>query len=237
MTASRNAEPEVLVEVTNVHHAYGDGALRREVLSGISARILAQEIVIVTGPSGSGKTTLLTLVGALRRLQSGSIRLAGAELFGATASTLATARGAVGFIFQQHNLLPALTACENVQMPLGLERALSPKAIRARALELLGAVGLSDHAGKRPAQLSGGQRQRVAIARALARRPRLIIADEPTASLDSVSGRAVADLLRRLAQAEGCGVLLVTQDDRILDIADRILRLQDGTWCVHSGPG
>ena len=227
------AEPEVLVEATEVRHAYGHGALQQEVLHGISARILAREIVIVTGPSGSGKTTFLTLIGGLRQLQSGSIRLAGAELAGASHAALAAARHAMGFIFQQHNLLPALTARENVQMALALERGLAPRAIRARALELLAAVGLADHADKRPAQLSGGQRQRVAIARALAARPRIILADEPTASLDAESGRGVVEFLQRLARAEGCAVLIATHDVRILDIADRLLHLENG-WLEES---
>lgn len=228
MSATPPTDAAVLVAVKDLHHAYGEGVLKREVLHGVSARILAREIVIITGPSGSGKTTFLTLMGGLRQLQSGSIKLAGLELAGATASDLATARRAIGFVFQQHHLLPALTARENVQMPLALEKGLPPKAMQARALELLNAVGLADHADKRPAQLSGGQRQRVAIARALAARPRIILADEPTASLDTASGRDVVGFLQRLARAEGCAVLIATHDVRILDIADRVLHLENG---------
>lgn len=231
MSAPPKTEPDVLVEATDIYHAYGEGALKREVLHGISARILAREIVIITGPSGSGKTTFLTLIGGLRQQQSGSIRLAGTELAGASPATLAAARHAIGFVFQQHHLLPALTVRENVQMPLALEPNLSGKAIRSRAFELLAAVGLADHADKRPAQLSGGQRQRVAIARALAGRPRIILADEPTASLDAASGRDVVEFLQRLARAEGCAVLIATHDVRILDIADRLLHLEDG--CIE----
>jgi len=138
------------------------------------------------------------------------------------------ARRAIGFIFQQHNLLPAFTARENVQLALAVDPALSPRECRARAMELLSAVGMSEHLSKRPAQLSGGQRQRVAIARALVRRPRVILADEPTASLDRVTGREIVDLLQRLAREEDCALILITHDQRILSIADRLLHLEDG---------
>ncbi len=228
MTSTATDEPDVLVDVADVRYAYNQGALKREVLHGVSARILSREIVIVTGPSGSGKTTFLTLIGGLRQLQSGIVRLAGVDLGHVSAAELSAARRAIGFVFQQHHLLPALTAQENVQIPLALESGLDTKAIRLRALELLTAVGLADHADKHPAQLSGGQRQRVAIARALACRPRIILADEPTASLDAASGRDVVEILQRLARAEGCAVLIATHDIRILDIADRVLHLEDG---------
>jgi putative ABC transport system ATP-binding protein len=228
MTSTATDEPDVLVDVADVRYVYNQGALKREVLHGVSARIVAREIVIITGPSGSGKTTFLTLIGGLRQLQSGSIRLAGLDLAQINAAELAAARRAIGFVFQQHHLLPALTAQENVQIPLALEPGLDTKAIRLRAFELLKAVGLADHADKRPAQLSGGQRQRVAIARALACRPRIILADEPTASLDAASGRDIVEILQRLARAEGCAVLIATHDIRILDIADRVLHLEDG---------
>ncbi len=221
--------PEVLVAARDVHHAFGEGELRREVLHGISCEIRAREIVLITGPSGSGKTTFLTLIGALRGLQTGSIRLLGQELRDAGPDALVDARRAVGFIFQQHNLLPAFTACENVQLPLAVDPALSAAECRSRALGLLDAVGLAAHAHKRPAQLSGGQRQRVAIARALVRRPRVILADEPTASLDRAAGREAVELLQRLAREEDCALILVTHDQRILRIAGRLLHLEDGT--------
>jgi putative ABC transport system ATP-binding protein len=138
------------------------------------------------------------------------------------------ARRAIGFIFQQHNLLPAFTARENVQLALAVHPGLSPRKCRTRAMELLSAVGMSEHLSKPPAQLSGGQRQRVAIARALVRRPRVILADEPTASLDRVTGREIVDLLQRLAREEDCALILITHDQRILSIADRLLHLEDG---------
>jgi putative ABC transport system ATP-binding protein len=217
-----------LVQAADVRHAFGEGELRKEVLHGVSCEIHSREIVIITGPSGSGKTTFLTLIGALRGVQTGSVRLLGEELRGASLEALVKARRAVGFIFQQHNLLPAFTACENVQLPLAVDPALLPSECRRRAMEMLDAVGMSPHAHKRPAQLSGGQRQRVAIARALVRRPRIILADEPTASLDSVTGREAVELLQRLAREEDCALILITHDARILTIADRLLRLEDG---------
>ena len=217
-----------LVQARDVRHAFGEGDLRKEVLHGISCEIHSREIVIIAGPSGSGKTTLLTLIGALRGLQTGSVSLLGQELRGAKPEVLVEARRAIGFIFQQHNLLPAFTARENVQLALAVDPGLSPRECRARAMELLSAVGMSEHLSKRPAQLSGGQRQRVAIARALVRRPRVILADEPTASLDRVTGREIVDLLQRLAREEDCALILITHDQRILSIADRLLHLEDG---------
>jgi putative ABC transport system ATP-binding protein len=219
---------EISVEAREVRHAFGEGDLRKEVLHGVSCRIHSQEIVIITGPSGSGKTTFLTLIGALRGLQTGSISLLGQELRGAKPETLVEARRAIGFIFQQHNLLPAFSARENVQLALAIEPGLSSLECRTRARELLSAVGMSEHEHKRPAQLSGGQRQRVAIARALIRRPRVILADEPTASLDGVTGREIVELMQGLAREEGCALILITHDPRILSIADRLLHLEDG---------
>jgi putative ABC transport system ATP-binding protein len=221
--------PPPLVQTTGLRHAFGDGELRREVLHGVSCEVRGREIVIMTGPSGSGKTTFLTLVGALREVQGGSVRLFGQELRGAARPALVAARRAVGFIFQQHHLLPAFTACENVQLALGAGPALGSSACRREALEHLASVGLAEHSHKRPAQLSGGQRQRVAIARALVRRPRLILADEPTASLDRETGREIVELLQRLAQRDDCALIMITHDTRILNIADRVLHLEDGS--------
>lgn len=217
-----------LVEARDVRHAFGEGDLRKEVLHGVSCAIRPREIVIITGPSGSGRTTFLTLIDALRGVQTGSVRLLGQELRGASAEALVRARRAVGFIFQQHHLLPAFTAAENVHLPLAAEPETPARECRARAAELLAAVGMAGHAHKRPAQLSGGQRQRVAIARALVRRPRVILADEPTASLDRATGREAVDLLRRLAREEDCALILITHDQRIRSIADRLLHLEDG---------
>ena len=216
------------VKIESLVHVFGRGATRREVLRGISLNIAAGEVVILTGPSGCGKTTLLTLIGALRSTRSGSVNVLGQELNGAARRCRQRLRRRIGMIFQGHNLLKCLTAEENVQMGADLLPGLSFAARRARSREWLRAVGLEGHEGKRIDQLSGGQRQRVAIARALAAEPQLLLADEPTASLDSVSGRSVVELLGKLAREQACAVLMVTHDPRILDMADRLLRMEDG---------
>jgi putative ABC transport system ATP-binding protein len=217
--------PPVVLE--QVDHSFGEGALRKQILYDVNVEIGAGEIVIVTGPSGSGKTTLLTLIGALRSAQEGSLRVLGQELRNAGARTLQNVRKGIGYIFQAHNLLDSLSARQNVELSLHLHPNGTRRASR-RAVEMLQAVGLGDHVEYFPSQLSGGMRQRVAIARALAGEPRLILADEPTASLDRESGRDVVDLMHRLAKEQEATVLLVTHDNRILDIADRILHLEDG---------
>ena len=217
---------EPVVSIDSVDHFYGTGALRKQVLYQISAGISPGEIVILTGPSGSGKTTILTLIGALRAVEHGSLRVLGRELNGADGRTRVSIRESVGFIFQAHNLLESLTARQNVQM--GLTVGGGSGDARARSMGVLDAVGLGNRADYYPHQLSGGQRQRVAIARALVRQPKIILADEPTAALDRVSGREVADILHQLAKKQGCALLLVTHDNRILDVADRILTLEDG---------
>jgi len=216
------------IVVEGLDHTYGAGVLRKQILFDISAEIPAGQIVIVTGPSGSGKTTFLTLVGALRSAQTGSVRVLGEELCNATPGTLEKVRRQIGFIFQQHNLLEALTALQNVELGLRVSRRLNRAALRKRAAEMLEAVGLAEHQEKRPEQLSGGQRQRVAIARALAAEPAMLLADEPTASLDKQSGREVVDRMQTLARQNGTTILLVTHDNRILDVADRIMHLEDG---------
>ena len=217
-----------LIEARELNHHYGRGQLRRQVLFDIDVAIPQGEIVIVTGPSGSGKTTLLTLVGALRSAQAGSLRVLGEELRGARRSTLERVRRQIGFIFQHHNLLGALTALQNVELGIRVTGRVPAGAVRRRASEMLEAVGLHGHMEHRPGQLSGGQRQRVAIARALAAEPGMMLADEPTASLDKQSGRDVVDRMKYLAQEHGTTILLVTHDHRILDIADRIVHLEDG---------
>lgn len=194
----------------------------------MTAAVRPGEIVILTGPSGSGKTTVLTLIGALRTAQRGSLRVFGEELVAAPRRRLAGIRRRIGYIFQHHNLLDGLTARQNVQMALALQGRLPRRESRARAARMLEEVGLGDCVDRYPRELSGGQKQRVAVARALVADPRLILADEPTASLDKTSGREVVALLRDLARRRGGSVVLVTHDSRILDIADRILHLEDG---------
>lgn len=209
-----------------VSHSYGRGSLRRRVLHEVSAEINEGEVVLFTGPSGSGKSTLLTLVGALRSTQKGSLRVLGQELCGADERRLVRVRRRIGYVFQAHNLLDSLTARENVEVALQLHDRFGGRKRRAKAM--LESVGLADQVSQTPRTLSGGQRQRVAIARALATEPQIVLADEPTASLDRATGREVIELLRRLARDQGVTVVIVTHDNRILDTADRVLHLEDG---------
>ena len=222
------------VLVRGLSYAYGEGELRRPVLREVDLEIAAGEIVLLTGPSGSGKTTLITLIGALRAMQQGSCRVLGQELMGASEEARVMLRRRVGFIFQNHNLLGFLTARQNVAMALELDPTTREQERLERAGAVLAAVGLADRADARPSQLSGGQRQRVAVARALVGNPGLILADEPTAALDRVSGQEVVHLLRDLAKSRGVPILLVTHDPRILDIADRILAMEDGRMVAPS---
>jgi putative ABC transport system ATP-binding protein len=219
---------EPFITIHDLSHAFGTGALRKEVLQEVSIDFYPGEIVIIMGPSGSGKTTLLTLAGALRTVQQGSIRMDGVELYQAKPADIRTVRRKIGFIFQAHNLVASLSACENVQLALTMDPAETTASSRQKALHYLDMVGLADHGHQKPDELSGGQKQRVAIARALIRRPGIIMADEPTAALDRKTGREVVELLQKLARTEGVAILLVTHDNRILDVADRIITLEDG---------
>ena len=214
--------------VENIDHYFGQGQLQKQVLFDINLEISSGEIVIMTGPSGSGKTTLLTLVGGLRSAQSGSLKVLGQELCGATAKQLTQARRHHGYIFQAHNLHGSLTALQNVRMGLEVHPKISVEEMEFRATEMLKEVGLGERLNYYPDDLSGGQKQRVAIARALVSHPKLVLADEPTAALDSKSGRDVVTLMQTLAKEQGCTILLVTHDNRILDIADRIVEMEDG---------
>ena len=216
------------IRVHGLNHSYGKGALKKQILFDVGVEIQAGEIVIVTGPSGSGKTTLLTLVGALRSAQEGNVTILGEELRRARPATLEKVRRQIGFIFQQHNLLAALTSLQNVELGVRASGRFPRSEHRRRARDMLDAVGLGERMRHKPEQLSGGQRQRVAIARALASEPAIVMADEPTASLDKQSGREVVDRMKTLAKDHGTTILLVTHDNRILDIADRIVHLEDG---------
>jgi putative ABC transport system ATP-binding protein len=219
---------EPVISIRNVNHYYGAGTLRQQILFDVCADIFSGEIVIITGPSGSGKTTLLTLVGALRSVEEGSLKVLDHELRGAGNQEMVGIRENIGFIFQAHNLLEALTACQNVQMALGIDSSLSDDEARTRSENALQSVGLGKYLEAHPSKLSGGQRQRVAIARALVRHPKIVLADEPTAALDRKTGREVVELIQLLAKEQGCTIMLVTHDNRILDIADRVLTLEDG---------
>ena len=216
------------VDIHALSHWYGKGSTRRQVLQGVDLQISAGEVVLLTGPSGCGKTTLLTLIGALRKVQEGEVEVFGQQLRGAARVQRQRLRRRIGMIFQGHNLLRCLTAEQNVQMGADLLPNLGYGARRDQAREWLRSVGLEDELGKLPHDLSGGQKQRVAIARALAAKPQLLLADEPTAALDSGTGREVVELLKRLAREQSCSVLMVTHDPRILDVADRLVRMEDG---------
>ena len=216
------------IALSGVTYAYGGGELARPVLRDVDLSVAPGEIVLLTGPSGSGKTTLLTLIGALRAMQQGSAVVLGQELMGASERQRVALRRRIGFIFQSHNLLGFLTARQNVAMALELDATTSERGRLQRAGAMLAAVGLGERGESRPDQLSGGQRQRVAVARALAGDPGLILADEPTAALDRQSGGEVVRLLRDLAKRRGVPILMVTHDPRILDVADRIVAMEDG---------
>jgi len=220
-----------LITVEHLNHSFEEAGQAKQVLHDINLQVHPGEVVILTGPSGSGKTTLLTMLGGLRAAQSGRLHILGAELLHAESSTLTRLRRRVGFIFQAHNLLPYLTALENVRVglevhPHWLERGRA--AMDRSAAAMLERVGLSDRAVYYPEKLSGGQKQRVAIARALAPAPPLLLADEPTAALDRDSGRAAVELFRELADQQRAAIVMVTHDNKVLDIADRIVNLEEG---------
>jgi putative ABC transport system ATP-binding protein len=224
---SSNGEPSIQIRNLNFH--YGEGDLFKQVLFDINLDVYPGQIVILTGPSGSGKTTLLTLIGALRTIQDGSLQVLGQELRGLNPKKLVQIRKSIGFIFQAHNLFYSLTARQNVMMSTDLYPHVRGNVAPASvAADILCQLGLSDRVDYKPHALSGGQKQRVAIARALVNRPKLILADEPTAALDKKSGRDVVTLMQKMAKEEGITILMVTHDNRILDVADRIVNLVDG---------
>jgi putative ABC transport system ATP-binding protein len=217
-----------VVFIQHLNHYFGKGSLYKQVLFDINLEINRGEIIILTGESGSGKTTLLSLIGGLRSVQEGSLQTLGQELYRANERRMVEVRRQVGYIFQSHNLLEFMTAGQNVQMSIELQKSITDEQAKAEAEAILKAVGLEHRIDYYPHSLSGGQKQRVAIARALVSRPKLVLADEPTASLDSKTGREIVDLMQVLAKEKGCTILLVTHDNRILDIADRILQMEDG---------
>lgn len=219
---------DAAIILTQISHSFGSGNLRRQILFDLNLTVKKGEILLLTGPSGSGKSTFLTLIGGLRAVQRGHLWVFGQPLHGARSMDLIQCRRHCGYIFQSHNLHRSLTALQNVALALEFQPDLSILERRDRALELLGRVGLGDRADAFPDQLSGGQKQRVAIARALVSSPRLVLADEPTAALDRATGRTIADILQDLAKAEGVTIVMVTHDNRILDIADRVVAMEDG---------
>lgn len=217
-----------IISVQYLNHYFGKGSLRKQVLFDVSLSINSGEIVILTGPSGSGKTTLLSLIAGLRTIQEGSVKVLGSEIYRASEKKLLQLRRQIGYIFQKHNLVPFLTASQNVQMTMELAQNMSRKEMCRRAEAMLELVGLNHRINYYPEQLSEGQKQRVAFARALVTKPQLILADEPTASLDKASTHTIVETLKDLVKDHGCSILLITHDNRILDIADRTIYMEDG---------
>jgi putative ABC transport system ATP-binding protein len=226
MNDRQNSVP--VVQIQDLDHYFGEGKLKKQILFEVSLTLNSGEVVIMKGPSGSGKTTLLTLMGGLRSAQTGSLKVFERELVGARKKKLVETRRNIGYIFQANNLLECLTARQNVQMSIELHQEITREEAKKRSIAMLEAVGLADHINYYPHNLSGGQKQRVAIARALVSHPKMVLADEPTAALDSKSGHDVVVLMQKLAKEQGCTILIVTHDNRILDVADRIIELEDG---------
>ena len=222
------------IRALNLVKTFGTGEVAVRAVRAVDLEVATGEVVLIMGPSGSGKTTLLLMLGAMLRPDSGSIELAGVDLAAAPERQLPRLRAShLGFIFQDFNLLGALSALENVELSCNLGRVTGGPA-RRRATELLERVGLGHRLHHRPAELSGGEKQRVAIARALANDPTVLLADEPTANLDSGHGHEVAVLLRRLAVEDHRSVVIVSHDERLKDVADQVLWLEDGRFAQLS---
>jgi putative ABC transport system ATP-binding protein len=216
------------IAVRNLTKKYEEGATGTLALRGVDLDVHPGEMLMLMGPSGSGKTTLLSIMGCILTASSGSVKLAGKEVVGLREKELPALRlQHIGFVFQGFNLFPTLTAGENVELMLDLKHVPAAQA-KKRAQELLGQVGLGEKYTSFPGDLSGGQKQRVAIARALAGDPGIILADEPTAALDSHTGRNVMQMMSDLAHQRGRAVVIVTHDSRVLHFADRIVRIEDG---------
>ena len=227
-TAEDSKGEQPVISLQNVNHWFGSGDSRKHALKDITLDIYPGQIVICTGPSGSGKTTLLTMLGGLRSCQDGSLKILGQELNGASKEQLADLRLNVGFIFQAHNLMMFLNARRNVRLSLELHDRFYDQDMDQLSTAMLEKVGLGDRVEYMPANLSGGQRQRVAIARALVSQPKILLGDEPTAALDKESGRTVVELMQQLAREQNTTIIMVTHDNKILDVADRIIIVDDG---------
>jgi putative ABC transport system ATP-binding protein len=216
------------ITVSGLNHYFGKGEARKQAIWDINLKIFRGSLTVLMGPSGSGKTTLLTLMGCLRNLQDGSVSLLGHELNGAYDARLTLLRRRLGFIFQAHNLHESLTATQNVQMGLQVHGQGNSTVQLAATRHMLDIVGLADRMDYLPGSLSGGQKQRVAVARALVSNPEIVFADEPTAALDKVSGMNVVKMLKALGTARQTTTVMVTHDNRILELADRIITMEDG---------
>ncbi len=232
-TTWREAGPEDrLIHIRGLHKIYPSSAGTQYVLRDVELDIRRGQFVVILGVSGSGKTTLLNLLGGLDRPQSGELQVCGVGLSGASETELARLRREkIGFVFQSYNLLPTLTARENVEAALEVTRRFTPAESRRRAFEQLEAVGLAAKADALPRQLSGGEQQRVAVARALAKRPPVVLADEPTGNLDRDTAGEIWDVMHRLNRASGAAFVVVTHDERAAEAADRVLRIERGRLC------
>ena len=221
-------ERNTVIRAKGLSKVYREGATELRALLEVDLEVRTGELTLLMGPSGSGKTTLLSILGCILRASEGKLEVLGEDVSLLAESELPRIRrGAIGFVFQGFNLFPALTAAENVALALDVRGVRAGEA-KKRGEELLAEVGLAQRARSFPADLSGGQKQRVAIARALAGDPPILLADEPTAALDSTSGRTVIELLQRLARVHGRAVVMVTHDPRVLSFGDRIIHLEDG---------
>jgi putative ABC transport system ATP-binding protein len=216
------------IQVRGVTKTYSEGSAAVSALRGVDLDVNAGEVVMLAGPSGSGKTTLLSIVGCILSPSSGSVRIVGEDVSQLSQKQLPRVRlERIGFVFQGFNLFPTLTAGENVELMLDLKGVRGALA-REKAQALLDQVGLAEKFNSFPADLSGGQKQRVAIARALAGDPQIILADEPTAALDSTTGHKIVEVMRELAHGRGRAVVIVTHDPRVLELGDRVVRIEDG---------
>jgi len=223
-----------IIDVTDVTRTFGSGPTATAALRGVNMTVGEGQLVALRGRSGSGKTTLLNIVGGLDAPDSGAVRIDGKDVTSMSEQQrVHLRRETVAYIFQSFSLLPGLSAAENVGVPLRIA-GMAPQAREERVATMLTLVGLADHARHRPGELSGGQQQRVAIARALAPRPRLLLADEPTGQLDAETGKQIMRLIRSVVRSEGVTALLATHDPTLMDIADSVLHLTDGTILQES---
>jgi putative ABC transport system ATP-binding protein len=228
MSLATGMHKRTVIRAKGIGKVYREGVTELRALQEVDLEVRAGELTLLMGPSGSGKTTLLSILGCILRASEGKLELLGEDVSSLAESELPRIRReGIGFVFQGFNLFPALTAAENVALALDVRGVRAGEA-KKRGEELLAEVGLAQKARSFPADLSGGQKQRVAIARALASDPPILLADEPTAALDSTSGRTVIELLQRLARVHGRAVVMVTHDPRVLSFGDRIIHLEDG---------
>lgn len=224
------------IQVANLNHFFGTGEARKQAIWDVNLNISQGSLTVLMGPSGSGKTTLLTLMGCLREVHEGSVQLLAQELNGADEAQMVMLRRRLGFIFQAHNLHESLTATQNVLMGLQVHGAGNTAKQLGAARHMLDLVGLSDRREYLPAKLSGGQKQRVAVARAMVSNPEIIFADEPTAALDKEAGMNVVKMIKELGKLRKTTTVMVTHDNRILDLADRIITMEEGRIVGDSKP-